>query len=111
LKFITSKTFYNLIKRISELITIPKLLENKEKEFSLFLNKNRCGGCQMCISLCPTGILELSDELNMRIAYIPQVKEGKAKYCTGCRRCEYGCPDWCIYVLDEVEIKTKKAKT
>ena len=57
----------------------------------------------MCISLCPTGILELSNELNMRIAYIPQVKEGKEKYCTGCKRCEYGCPDWCIYVLDESE--------
>jgi len=111
LKFKTSKIFNNLIERLSELITIPKLLDNEEKKFSLFLNKNRCGGCQMCISLCPTGILELSDELNMRIAYIPQVKEGKGKYCTGCRRCEYGCPDWCIYVLDEEEIKSKKAKT
>jgi 2-oxoglutarate ferredoxin oxidoreductase subunit delta len=93
------------------LITIPKLLENEKEKFSLFLDKNRCGGCQMCISLCPTGILELSDELNMRIAYVPQVKEGKGEYCTGCRRCEYGCPDWCIYVLNEEEIKTKKAKT
>ncbi len=65
----------------------------------------------MCISLCPTDIFELSDELNMRIAYIPQVKGGKGKYCTGCRRCEYGCPDWCIYVLDKEEFKTKKAKT
>ena len=111
MKFKTSEIFYNLIERISELITIPKLLENEEKIFSLFLNKNRCGGCQMCISLCPTGILELSDELNMRIAYTPQVKEGKGKYCTGCRRCEYGCPDWCIYVLDEEEFKTKKVKT
>lgn len=82
------------------------MLENKEKKFSLFLNKNRCGGstsCGICISVCPTGILEFSDELNMRIAYIPRVKEGKEKYCTGCRRCEYGCPDWCIYVLEEGE--------
>ena len=112
MKFKTSKIFNNLTESKIELITIPKLLENEEKKFSLFLNKNRCGGCQMCISLCPTGILELSDELNMRIAYVPQVKEGKAKYCTGCRRCEYGCPDWCIYVLnEEEETKTKKAKT
>ena len=80
---------------------IPKLLENKEKSFSLFLNKNRCGGCQACVYVCPTGILEMGNELNMRIAYTPQVKEGKAKYCTACKRCEYGCPDWCIYILDE----------
>jgi len=103
LKFITSKIFNHLKKILNELISIPKLLENKEKNFSLFLNKNRCGGCQMCISVCPTGILELSNELNMRIAYIPCVKKGKANYCTACRRCEFGCPDWCIYVVEEPE--------
>lgn len=65
----------------------------------------------MCISICPTGILELSNELNMRIAYIPTVKEGKAKYCSACRRCEFACPDWCIYIIDNEEIKTTKAKT
>lgn len=80
---------------------MPKLVEKKDKKFSLFLNKGRCGGCRACVCICPTGILEMSEELNYRIAYIPQVKEGKAKYCTGCRRCEYCCPDWCIYVLDD----------
>ncbi|MHA1285044.1 MAG: 4Fe-4S dicluster domain-containing protein [Promethearchaeota archaeon] len=78
---------------------MPKLIENKEKGFTLFLNKNRCGGCEICTIVCPTGILEKSDELNMRVAYIPRVKEGKEKYCTGCRRCELNCPDWCIYVI------------
>ena len=80
---------------------IPKLIENEEKKFSLFLNKDRCGGCEICVAVCPTGILEISDMLNMRIAYIPRVKEGKEKYCVACRRCEYGCPDWAIYVLEE----------
>jgi NAD-dependent dihydropyrimidine dehydrogenase PreA subunit len=111
LTFITSKTFNNLIKNDCELVIIPKLLENEDKKFSLFLNKDRCGGCQMCISVCPTGILELSNELNMRIAYIPTVKEGKAKYCSACRRCEFACPDWCIYIIDNEELKTTKAKT
>ena len=90
---------------------MPKLIENKEDKFSLFLNKDRCGGCEVCIVVCPTGILEITDELNYRIAYIPRVKEGKAKYCTGCRRCELCCPDWCIYVLDEEqETQTNKAR-
>jgi len=55
----------------------------------------------------------MGDELNMRIAYLPRVKEGKEKYCTGCRRCEFGCPAWCIYVLDQEENEKEagKAKT
>ncbi len=89
-----------------------KLIENKEKKYSLFLNKNRCGGCEICVVVCPTGILEMGDELNVRIAYIPRVKEGKEKYCSACRRCEYSCPDWAIYVLDEGKNNqaTEKAK-
>jgi len=96
-----------------ELFKIPQLVENKEKKFNLFLNKNRCQGCEICVAVCPTGILEMGDELNMRIAYLPRVKEGKEKYCTGCRRCEFGCPAWCIYVLDQEENENegKKAKT
>ncbi len=96
-----------------ELIKIPILIEKKEKKFSLFLNKNRCGGCEICVYVCPTGILEMGDELNIRISYIPRVKEGKEKYCTGCRRCEFGCPDWAIYVLDESENEkmAEEAKT
>jgi 2-oxoglutarate ferredoxin oxidoreductase subunit delta len=76
----------------------------------LFINKNRCGGCEICVTVCPTGILEIGDELNMRVSYIPRVKEGKDKYCTGCRRCELGCPDWAIYVLDESESSEKKVE-
>lgn len=88
-------------------------MENKNNKFSLFLNKNRCGGCEICVSVCPTGILEIGNELNMRIAYFPRVREGKEKYCTGCRRCEYGCPDWAIYRLDEKksENSAEKART
>jgi len=55
--------------------------------------------------------LELSDELNYRIAYIPKVKEAKEKYCSACRRCEYACPDWCIYVLDDEKTQGERAKT
>lgn len=93
---------------------IPILVENKEKKFTLFLNKNRCGGneCYNCIAVCPTGILEPGDELNMRVAYLPRVKQGKEKYCTACRRCEYSCPEWCIYVIEQEEEKSaEKAET
>ncbi|MFX1408221.1 MAG: hypothetical protein ACFFC9_02625 [Promethearchaeota archaeon] len=56
--------------------------------------------------------MEPGDELNMRVAYLPRVKQGKEKYCTGCRRCEFACPEWCIYVLEKEQEKlAEKAET
>nr|MDO8084089.1 4Fe-4S dicluster domain-containing protein [Candidatus Sigynarchaeum springense]MDO8115923.1 4Fe-4S dicluster domain-containing protein [Candidatus Sigynarchaeota archaeon] len=67
----------------------------------LFFQKNRCQGCEMCVVACPTGVLDLSDEYNMRAAQVPRVKPGKEKSCILCQRCEFACPNWAIYVIDE----------
>ncbi len=82
---------------------MPKLIENKDKKKALMLNKHRWQVCELCVVACPTGILEMSDELNVRFAYPPRVKAGKEKYCQFCRRCELACPVWAIYVLEEKE--------
>jgi 2-oxoglutarate ferredoxin oxidoreductase subunit delta len=68
---------------------------------SLFLQKNRCQGCELCIIACPTGVLDMSDEINMRAARLPRVKEGKERSCILCQRCEFACPAWAIYLVDE----------
>lgn len=78
---------------------MPIILTKKKR--SLFLQKNRCQGCGLCVVACPNGVLELSDELNMRAAYIPRVKEGKEQSCILCQRCEFACPAWAIYIVDE----------
>ncbi|HMF31206.1 MAG TPA: 4Fe-4S dicluster domain-containing protein [Candidatus Lokiarchaeia archaeon] len=82
---------------------MPKLIVNPDKKKSLMLNKHRCQGCELCVVACPTGILEMSDELNVRFAYLPRVRQGKEKYCIFCKRCEYTCPVWAIYVVNETE--------
>ena len=78
---------------------MPKLFSKDGK--CLFLQENRCLGCEGCIVACPTGVLEMSDTLNMCAAFIPKVKDGKEKSCTLCQRCELACPAWAIYVVDD----------
>nr|MDO8115278.1 4Fe-4S binding protein [Candidatus Sigynarchaeota archaeon] len=78
---------------------MPKLLTKGKR--SLFFQKNRCQGCNLCIVVCPTGVLESSGDLNMRAANVPRVKAGKEKSCILCQRCEFACPNWAIYIIDE----------
>ncbi|MBN2151574.1 MAG: 4Fe-4S dicluster domain-containing protein [Candidatus Lokiarchaeota archaeon] len=86
---------------------MPKLLTKGSK--ALFFQKNRCQGCEMCVVVCPTGVLELSDEYNMRAARVPRVKHGKEVSCILCQRCEFACPNWAIYVVDEQPGEQKPA--
>ncbi|MHA1679611.1 MAG: 4Fe-4S dicluster domain-containing protein [Promethearchaeota archaeon] len=79
---------------------MPILLKKGRK--TLYFQDNRCQGCENCVNACPTGVLTMSDELNMRASYIPVVIEGKERSCIFCRRCEFACPVWAIYVGDNI---------
>ena len=83
---------------------MPRLLS--KDGMALFLQRNRCQGCEACIFACPTGVLEMSDELNMRASFVPRVKDGKERSCTFCQRCEFACPAWAIYVVDATPKRT-----
>jgi NAD-dependent dihydropyrimidine dehydrogenase PreA subunit len=87
---------------------LPTLLTKGKK--ALFFQKNRCQGCELCVVACPTGVLELSDEFNMRAARVPRVKAGKERSCILCQRCEFACPNWALYLLDEQPGKQKPAE-
>ena len=77
----------------------PVLCQNVEKQKALFLQKQRCAGCHICIEVCPKQVLEKSDELNMKVQYPPKLKEEAE--CTFCQSCELVCPDFAIYVLKD----------
>ncbi|RIV28129.1 4Fe-4S dicluster domain-containing protein [Alicyclobacillaceae bacterium I2511] len=61
------------------------------------INVERCKGCGICVSVCPTQVLELSKETNSQgyATAVPVHPEA----CTGCRYCALMCPDVAIKVL------------
>ena len=86
------------------MIEIPELftsIEKIEKTRRLFLQKERCCGCEFCIEVCPRDVLIKSEELNHKLTYPPMAKDD-AK-CTFCQLCEYACPSYSIYVLEDVK--------
>lgn len=63
----------------------------------LVFRKDRCKGCQLCVEVCPEGILALDlEEVNIR-DYHPVGITDEDK-CTGCASCATICPDGVINV-------------
>ncbi len=61
------------------------------------VDKERCKGCLICISVCPKKLIKLSSDFNKRgLNYV--VFEDKAGDCTGCTLCAIVCPDVAIEV-------------
>jgi 2-oxoglutarate ferredoxin oxidoreductase subunit delta len=61
------------------------------------IDKDKCKGCMLCVSVCSRGIIVKSKRLNRRgILAVDKDKSGKE--CTGCAMCAIICPDICIEV-------------
>lgn len=70
--------------------------------------RDRCKGCGYCIKYCPREVLEVSDELNDKGYYFPQVKDEDA--CLNCGLCELICPEFAIWSTLEGYTKPKLTK-
>jgi 2-oxoglutarate ferredoxin oxidoreductase subunit delta len=77
---------------------MPVLYKNEEKDKMLFLQRDRCKCCNLCINICPTKALINDTELNKRAGYPPIANKDSEKGCTFCQTCELTCPDFAIYV-------------
>ncbi len=71
--------------------------------FQLLFNRDKCKGCELCVSFCPKKILALDSAVNAK-GYHPACITNQAE-CIGCTSCALMCPDCCIsiYELEEGE--------
>ena len=56
----------------------------------------RCKGCELCLSACPKGLLQMSPEYNQ--AGYHMVRTSRQEECTGCALCAQMCPDVALEV-------------
>ena len=71
--------------------------------YKITIIKDRCKGCELCVTYCPTETLNMSKDINEKGYFIPKVKD--ISRCKGCDQCSKFCPDFAIFCTD-----TKKKK-
>ncbi|PAF45130.1 4Fe-4S binding protein [Helicobacter sp. 11S02596-1] len=76
------------------------------KDKPVWVNEDRCKGCDICVSLCPAGVLGMRLDANKVLGKIVEVAHPES--CIGCLDCELHCPDFAIYVADRKEFKFAK---
>lgn len=66
--------------------------------------EDRCKGCLLCTTVCPTHILRKADRFNRQGYQVVEMNDNNAE-CTGCAACGLICPDVAIRVF-----RTRKSK-
>ena len=70
----------------------------------VWVNVNNCKACDICVSVCPSGVLGMVYEKTSTLGAMISIDHPEA--CIGCMECELSCPDFAIYVADRKELKS-----
>lgn len=65
-------------------------------KFTLFIDRERCKGCILCINACAKAVLKMSKKLNSKGFHYPETV--KPENCIGCKNCAIMCPDAAIEI-------------
>ncbi len=63
----------------------------------VFVEKDKCKGCELCVKTCPEQVLAMSDKLNVKGYFYAEPVRGDR--CIGCTLCAVTCPDVAIEVV------------
>lgn len=73
---------------------------------TVLVDVDRCKGCELCVKVCPAGVLQISrGRFNAR-GYRPVELADPEGKCTGCTICALICPD---VVLTVYRLEPKRA--
>ncbi|MCY3413505.1 MAG: ferredoxin family protein [Candidatus Heimdallarchaeota archaeon] len=74
---------------------------SKKEDRVFVVDRNRCKGCKICVSICPFDAIFMSNEKSHRGNFYP-IENGA---CKACKKCLYACPDFAlsIHMLEEVK--------
>lgn len=66
-------------------------------KIKIYIDKERCKGCGICVEVCQTSVLEISEEQNAQGYSFPVA--AAPDECISCGLCEMLCPDFAIWIL------------
>nr|WP_319399432.1 4Fe-4S binding protein [uncultured Carboxylicivirga sp.] len=63
---------------------------------AIVVDTTACKGCGVCITACPTKVIDLATEVNGKGYHYAYMANPES--CIGCSNCAVVCPDTCITV-------------
>jgi 2-oxoglutarate ferredoxin oxidoreductase subunit delta len=69
--------------------------------YAFYIDKERCKGCGLCVSICPKHVLAISDKINTK-GYFPAYQAHPGD-CNHCAMCCVMCPDVAIEITKIAE--------
>jgi 2-oxoglutarate ferredoxin oxidoreductase subunit delta len=66
----------------------------------VFLIPERCKGCNICVHLCPSQVLQVSEAVNAKGYHLPEIAPGKEEACVHCQFCSLICPEFAIFTCE-----------
>ncbi len=65
----------------------------------IIIDRERCKGCELCITVCPKGILAIDETINS-YGFTPVILRNSGQ-CNACAQCAEICPDIAIEVFKD----------